>query len=199
MFVWAVWHFRFISQQTNVWLLIEQFKQSFLWTFAHWNSEFKNYITCALAGLVLKFYAFGVWLLGQCMYMYFFVCLEFKLSFESLTRERNDWSRSSCVISWNFFTGILEFKSYITCAFTCPSYSNVSPNMIFCWGKNISWKETIITVLSAIAMWKKLLFTCSSAAPSVELAGSTWASNGILQVISSRCWYKPSNNFWIFF
>jgi hypothetical protein len=40
--------------------------------------DFENYITGALAGLVLKFYAFGVWLLGQCIYIYFFVCLEFE-------------------------------------------------------------------------------------------------------------------------
>jgi len=41
------------------------------------SSGFENYITGVLAGLVLKFYAFGVWLLGHCIYMYFFVCLEF--------------------------------------------------------------------------------------------------------------------------
>ena len=34
-------------------------------------------------------------------------------------------------------------------------------------------------MFSAIAIWKKLLLTCSSAAPVVELVGSTWASNGI--------------------
>lgn len=93
---------------------------------------------------------------------------------------RGKLNSSRCITAWS-----LSFISLFLS----------KPNRNFKTSKeeSISYNGTTTTVFSALTMWRKLLFICSSAALSVKSVGSTWVFNRTMQMNSFRCYYRRSN------